>query len=90
MDPHDPMNWVSMIPLKPFLEYCRSAAISEETIFNLCTAHTPGQLRHLQIVNVPHDNIQLAQAWNFLDIPLSIDLDYNMSFVPLFFSNSLP
>lgn len=86
MDPRDPMNRVSSVPLRPFLEYCTAASTSENTIFDLRTAHDREHLRHLQIVDVPHENVNLGQAWNFLDIPLSIDLDYNMSSVhSLFF-----
>lgn len=88
MDPRDPMNQVSSIPLKPFLDYSRSASTSEETIFDLRTADAHEHLRHLQVMDIPHDNITLGQSWNFLDIPLSVDLDFNMSSVPLLFFHS--
>lgn len=84
MNPVNPMSRVSSIPLKPFLDYSKTALPSEDAIFHLRTGDAREHLRHLQIVDVPHENVTLGQSWNFLDIPLSIDLDVNMSSVPLF------
>ena len=85
MDPNAPMSRVLSIGLKPFLNYSKSASVSEDTIFHLRTGDDHEQLRHLQIVNIPHENVSLSECWNFLDIPLTSDLDLKMSSVSLLF-----
>lgn len=79
MDPNEPMNRVSSIPLRPFLDYSKAALPSEDTIFNLHIGDAREDLQHLQIVDVPHEDVKLGQSWNYLDIPLSTELDVTMS-----------
>lgn len=88
MDPAEPMNRVSSIPLKCFIDYSKSASQSEDAIFHLKTEAAHKNLRHLQVVDVPHEDVKLSQSWNFLDIPLSIDPDVNMSSVSFLFLSS--
>lgn len=73
------MNRVSSVPLKPFLDYSKNAIPSEDTIFNLHIADAHERLQHLQIVDVPHKDVKLSQCWNYLDIPLSSEIDVNLS-----------
>ena len=83
MDPNKPMSRMWSIRLKPFLDYCKSASGSEDTIFHLRTVDDHEHLRHLQVVDIPHENVTLSECWNFLDIPLTSDLDLRMSSVSL-------
>ena len=71
MDPDDPNNRILSITLKHFLDYSASITNSEDAIYNLRTPDDQQPLSHLQVVDVPHQNVALKECWNFLDIPLS-------------------
>ena len=84
MDPDDPNNRILSITLKHFLDYSSSITNSEEAIYNLRTPDAQQSLSHLQVVDIPHDNVALKECWNFLDIPLSTsEVDPRMRYVSL-------
>lgn len=71
MDPDDPNSRILSINLKHFLEYSAQITNSEDAIYNLRTSDAQASMSHLQVVDVPHENVNLRECWNFLDIPLS-------------------
>ena len=83
MDPDDPNNRIWSITLKHFLEYSASITNSEDAIYNLRTSDAQQPTSHLQVIDIPHENVTLSECWNFLDIPLTSDLDLRMSSVSL-------
>lgn len=78
MDPDAPNNRIRYHKLKEFLDYSKSACSSEDAIYHIRTANAHQELRHLDVVDIPHENVSLNECWNFLDIPLSTDFDPRM------------
>ena len=70
MDPEDPNNRILSITLKHFLEYSASITNSEDAIYDLRTPDAEQPMSHLQVVDIPHENVALKECSNFLDIPL--------------------
>ena len=78
MDPDDPNNRIRHINLKGFLDYSKTACSSEDAVYHIRTANTHQESRHLDVVDVPHENVSLNECWNFLDIPMLTDSDPRM------------
>ena len=90
MDVDDPNNRICNIAMKDFLDYSRSISNSEDAIYHLRSPNVLQQSHHLDVVDIPHENVALNKCWNFLDIPLSTQLGPIMMRVMLPSSLSLP
>lgn len=89
MDVENPNGRICDIAMKDFLDYSRSISNSEDTIYHLRAPNILQQSHHLDIVDIPHENVALNECWNFLDIPLSTQLDPRLTCVSLPSSLSL-